>query len=59
MVLATGFQARPGNRARSASATAPLARVPRNAPVAAASRSQMATTCSTVFPSQKTTSGCP
>ena len=27
--------------------------------MAASSRSQMATTCSAVFPSQKTTSGCP
>ena len=48
-----------GSAPRSAAAAASLARVPRKRPLAAASRSQIATTCSAVFPSQNTTSGCP
>ena len=48
-----------GKRARSAAACSSLARVPRKLPDAAASRSQIVTTCSTVLPAQNTTSGWP
>jgi len=54
---------RPAAPGACAADTAPacsgVQRVPRKVPAMAASRAQMTTTCSPVFPSQKTTSGCP